>query len=591
MLNRICLIIIFIAGGTCISANPQQISDDWAATDAVGRKLPDYREAGDLKKNKYVALFYWTWHGSRHADGGYANVSRIIADHPDAVNDYENPAWKTFSDVRAYHWGEPLFGYYRTTDPWVLRKHAEMLSDAGVDVVVFDCTNGTFTWKESYEVLAQTWMKARQDGVKTPQIAFLCPFGAMDNSLIIVQDLYNDIYKPGRYRELWFYWNGKPLIMAYPDNIPEPVRSFFTFRPGQPDYRSGPRRKDDWSWLEVYPQNGYVEYEPGKYEMVAVGVAQNATDALAPAAMNDTAQVYGRSYTKTSGFDTRPEASLYGLNFQEQWDRAIKLDPKLVFVTGWNEWVAGRAQNWQGTENAFPDEFNVEYSRDIEPAKAPIGDNYYYQLVSNIRRFKGVRSAAGIPEPKAIQVDGKFDDWADVTPDYRDHQGDTLHRSHRGYGDLMYVNTTGRNDFVKAKVSYDERHIYFYIETAEVITVPDASAWMMLLIDVDRDKNTGWQGYDYLINRTRDENGPAWIETNRDNDWQWSRIGDTVWRLSGREMELSIPRDFLVGKTGNKIDFEFKWADNIKQDGDIMDFYVSGDVAPSARFNYVYMAE
>ena len=40
-----------------------------------------------------------------------------------------------------------------------------------------------------------------------------------------------------------------------------------------------------------------------------------------------------------------------------------------------------------------------------------------------------------------------------------------------------------------------------------------------------------------------------------------------------------------------KLDFEFKWADNMQDEGNPMDFYVSGDVAPSGRFNYVYIAE
>src|SRR5271166_2777688 len=39
----------------------------------------------------------------------------------------------------------------------------------------------------------------------------------------------------------------------------------------------------------------------------------------------------------------------------------------------------------------FVDEFDAEFSRDIEPMKGAHGDNYYYQLVANIRRFKGAR--------------------------------------------------------------------------------------------------------------------------------------------------------------------------------------------------------
>jgi len=52
-------------------------------------------------------------------------------------------------------------------------KHAELLALAGVDVVIFDCTNGNYTWKESYMALCDVFMKARNDGVKAPHIAFM----------------------------------------------------------------------------------------------------------------------------------------------------------------------------------------------------------------------------------------------------------------------------------------------------------------------------------------------------------------------------------------------------------------------------------
>ena len=47
----------------------------------------------------------------------------------------------------------------------------------------------------------------------------------------------------------------------------------------------------------------------------------------------------------------------------------------------------------------------------------------------------------------------------------------------------------------------------------------------------------------------------------------------------------------LFSAIRGKLDFEFKWADNMQDEGNPMDFYVSGDVAPSGRFNYVYIAE
>lgn len=583
------LILIIFTGS--LFALEKNVSSTWVATDALGRKLPGYKDVGDIRQDKFVAMFYWTWHGPRHADNGHANTEQIIKKYPDAVNDFDHKAWINTKGVAGFHWSEPLFGYYRTTDPWILRKHGEMLSDAGVDVVIFDCTNPVFTWKQSYDVLMKTWSEARRNGTNTPQVAFMCPFGASNGSLATIKEIYNDVYKQGRFRDLWFYWNGKPLIMAYPDNVADPIRSFFTFRPGQPDYRRGPQRKDDWSWLEAFPQNGYVEYGAGKFEMAAVGVAQNATDKLAPAAMNDKGQVYGRSYTRSKGFDRRQNACLYGLNFQEQWDRVLELDPKLVFVTGWNEWIAGRHRKWQGTENAFPDQFNIEYSRDIEPTKTVIGDNYYYQLISNIRKFKGVKKLPDSSPSKSIRIGKDFSQWQQVTPLYADHKDDTMHRNHRGYGKLVYKNKTGRNDFIHSRVTGDKDNLYFYVETAETITDAKDSNWMMLLIDIDRDKKTGWQGYDFLINRNRISKNRVSVEKNLNNKWQWDKIGMTTFHVKDKQLELSIPKKAIFEKPTNMINIEFKWADNIKSDGDIMDFYVSGDVAPSGRFNYQYTAK
>jgi hypothetical protein len=37
--------------------------------------------------------------------------------------------------------------------------------------------------------------------------------------------------------------------------------------------------------------------------------------------------------------------------------------------------------------------------------------------------------------------------------------------------------------------------------------------------------------------------------------------------------------------------FDFKWTDNLQRPGDVMDFYLSGDVAPEGRMNYRYVTE
>lgn len=554
------------------------------ATDALGRKLPTHKETGDIRNGKFVGLFYWTWL-TNFARNPSHDLSEFLTEHPQALRNVNDPAWPDTGEY--FHWGEPLFGYYRSTDEWVLRKHAEMLGEAGIDVIIFDCTNGSFTWKESYMQLCKVFSQARKDGVKTPQIAFMLAFGPNEGSKKAIEEIYADLYKPGTYQDLFFLWKGKPLIMAYPDNVSPEIRQYFTFRPGQPVYNEGPWREDHWGWLEIYPQHKFGVKIDGSCEQMTVGVSQNWSAEKGLSAMN-APNTFGRSYTHAHGQNTDPGAVNYGLNFQEQWDHALKADPEFIFITGWNEWVAGRQIEWQGQKNAFPDQFDQEKSRDVEPMKGGHGDNYYYQMIANIRKFKGMPKE---PEPAAacghIKINGKFDDWEDVRSEFLSHKGNTLHRNSEGFKGTFYQDNTGRNDIVRAKVAHDAKNLYFYVETAEDLTPSSDPKWMRLLIDTDRNKNSGWEGYDFIINRLSPSKKKAVLEKSNSNEWYWTKVGSVTYKVSGNRMEIKIPL-LLLGLTPENIDIELKWSDNMQEDGNIMDFLVHGDVAPLGRFNYVY---
>jgi hypothetical protein len=588
-----CFAVLSMASS--VSSGQAVNSDSWAATDALGRKLRSYEEAGAKRADRYVAMFYWTWHIYDLPPGSKVNnTTEILRNFPEALKSFDHPAW---SNPGRYYWEQPLFGYYKTTDPWVLRKHAEMLADAGVDVVFFDCSNLTLTWKESYEVLMQVWTQAQIDGVNVPRVAFLLPFGSPEYGGPQLRMLYNDIYKPGRYRNLWFIWKGKPCIMARPEDLTDSredreIADFFTFRPGQPDYVDGPKRHDNWGWLEVYPQHGYVPLEGGGFEQTVVGVSQNTNLASGEhfCAFNEP-ETYGRSFSKLKGFDPRADGYLYGWNFQEQWDRAMEIDPELVFVTGWNEYIAGRVANWPPNKPyymAFPDEFDWNRSRDIEPNKGwgDRGDVYYMQLIDNVRRFKGMEPSEKASGSKTIII-GKADGWDDVEPFYKHYKGNTMHRNHKGYGGDYYINNSGRNDIVGAKVAHDAEKMYFYVETAEKLTPSTDRNWMMLFLDTDRNKATGWNGYDFIVNRLSPKNKKVIVEKNTGGRWEWETIGESGFAVSNNKLEIEILKKMLQ-LTGSDIDIEFKWNDNMQENGNIMDFYVNGDTAPGGRFNFVF---
>jgi hypothetical protein len=570
-------------------------SDNWAATDALGRKVREYKDAGDKRKDKYVAVFYWTWHQGDDTTFQVKNITDIVRKYPEAMKDYNHPAWGTKRPF--FYWEQPLFGYYQTTDKWVLRKHAEMLADAGVDAVFFDCTNASITWKESYEALMETWDKAQKDGVKVPKIAFMLPFGATPYSLVSLRQLYNDVYKPERYKNLWFVWKGKPFIMGYSDNLTnsetdKEIADFFTFRPGQPDYVDGPNRKDQWGWLEMYPQHGYAPTANGGYEEVPVGVAQNANPvSKGHCSAFNLEDAYGRNFSVRNGFDPRIDGYLYGWNFLEQWHRAFELNPELVFVTGWNEYVAGQWQPkdvWTGDPFSFVDEYSWNCSRDIEPNKGwgDKGDVYYLQLVDNIRKFKGMYRPDTVSVAKTINIKN-LDDWKDVKPYFASYKGNTMHRNHSGRGDSFYVNNTGRNDIVGAKVARDAENVYFYVKTADKLTSSIGKHWMMLFLDTDRDKSTGWNGYDYVVNRVNPKSGKVIIEKNYKGKWIWEQAAQSKFIVKNNVLVFSIPRKVL-NLENHPLNIEFKWNDNMQDEGNIMDFYVNGDAAPGGRFNFVY---
>lgn len=572
--------------------------DTWVAVDELGRKVKNCEDVRGKRKDKQVGIFYWTW---RDAQSNLEPVSmeKILAENPSAEYNENHPVWTVNGKGTQSSWNEPLYGFYLNRDQYVVRKHAVMLADAGVDFLLFDCTNGSLIWKQSYEPLLEGFRKAREDGINVPKVAFMLNFGPAHTTENMIRALYQDIYKPGRYSDLWYYLDGKPMIMGYKDALPESgagdyddallkeIKEFFTFRCGQPSYGFGQTRPEMWGWLEKAPQHKFGEREDGSCEMMTVGVAQNCTAENLCTCFN-TPGSFGRSYTHEYGHALLDEDSYkYGYNFQEQWDRALDCDPDIIFITGWNEWIMGRwHQPWikdpNSTQLAFVDQYDKEHSRDIEPDESCIRDNYYMQLCSNIRRFKGANRRIAAGSSKTIN---EFADFDDVKPEYKADKGTTLHRDCRGFGSTYYRNDTGRNDIVKAKVARDDDNLYFYVETSTDIEGEGSDNWMTLLLNMTGNRDSGWEGYDFAVNRRAVCDGKACLEKYTPVGWEKHALID--YRLDGNKLMITIPKKLIGIDDNAHFSFEFKWADNLPLN-DIIYFYRDGDTAPLGRFNYLY---
>ena len=71
-------------------------------------------------------------------------------------------------------------------------------------------------------------------------------------------------------------------------------------------------------------------------------------------------------------------------------------------------------------------------------------------------------------------------------------------------------------------------------------------------------------------------------------DWNFEKTGTAKYKTEKNVMSLEIPRSALGLKTKKEVNFNFKLSDNMQVDGDILDFYKNGDVAPGGRFMFVF---
>lgn len=587
--------------------------DTWVFTDGLGRVALTNAEVGDLKEDKTLAMFYWTWHIDSLTSEIPNNLQKLSEQYPEAMSDWDHALWSELTDC--YFWNEPIYGYYRGDDTWVLRKQAELLTNAGVDVIFTDNTNGTNTWRNAYTALMETWTEAMNDGVKTPKVSFILPFFNSDDTNLQLQSLYYDIYRTGNYQNLWFYWEGKPMLMAMKSAVSNPlsltessIANFFTFRTPQPAYVTPRTAALSWGWLSMYPQALYYRNsaarKAGDVEQMTVGIAMNHNYVTGELASMNGEHIAGRSYTSTDPERYQregAEASKWGYNFEEQWNYALQIDPSVVFVTGWNEYRVGRYEMWPtesgGSENAFPDQYNDEFSRDIEPTKGALQDHYYYQLVNFVRQYKGARA---IPTPSAnqtIDLNAGYEQWKTVAPYYSAYIGNTDDRDADGYGDLHYTETSGRNDIIGAQVARDSEFLYFLVECAEDITPYTDSLWMNLYLDTDP-SNQGWNTFEYVLNKSAATADTLVLERfTAENEYEKTeKVAEVSYVLDGRYLTVKIPKA-AVNLTGDDYTVNFTWTDNVHDadneavySGDIMDFYISGDAAPGGRFKYSYIS-
>lgn len=575
-----------------------EVNGAYGGVDDLGRTLEGSTTVGATKQDRQVGLFYFLWMGE-HGTGGPYDNSAIVEASPDAIKSESKWVKAGGGPVNAHHfWGEPLFGYYLSSDEWVMRKHLQMLTDAGVDFIVFDTTNAV-TYDARVKDIIKIWYEYLEMGVDVPKLAFYTNSDSYKTMLSIYKNIYtskrlNEKYP--RLSELWYNWDGKPMIVGESGTATEELKEYFTIKDSQ--WPTTDRIDNGFPWMEfgrslaessVYGVNG-------RKEVMSVSVAQHS----ATVQFSATAWYGGNDRTRcwhNGSNDTSENAILYGYNFAEQWEYAIAQDPEMIFVTGWNEWVAQRQPGNDTYPVVFVDCADYNNSRDVEPAASVFGDNYYMQMVEYIRKYKGADYRVYVGDDQTIDIDGDFSQWENqsVSAKYLDYKNDTVDRDSKGFGSLKYKNETGRNDIVNMKVAHDKEYLYFYVDTAEDITPATDDNWMTLFIDSGAEGTSDWYGYDFAVNVEKPNGNEAVLSKCGGSGWNWTNAGTVKMKVEGNKMMLAISRADLGipdedGK--NLLDLQFKWADNYQKNEsgifDIWTFYTDGDAAPYGRLNYIY---
>lgn len=426
-------------------------------------------------------------------------------------------------------------------------------------------------------------------GLSAPKLCFTLNSVPAD----VFNLLWTTFYSNSAYDKYWYYYDGKPLMLADRAQLASCDQSKldkFTFRYSWA-WMQG-RNADQWAWLEYYPQKpGWTMKDGAKViEQISVSTAQHATSKVGKSYHNGKQPALDKY-----GLCTETPQGLY---FDEQWRQALEVDPPMVMVTQFNECVAQRfiiktdaekgnvrpAATPAIGESYFVDAYNAEFNRDIEPSTHPlIRDNYYMMLVDRVRRYKGVRPIPTPSAAKTIEQNGDMTQWADVQPEYRDDRGDVSHRSTKGFLNMASMtNTTGRTDLELSKVAADKDNIYFYMRTYNLLPqLADVTSWVMLFINKDCDYATGWNGYDFVC---RKQGSDYMLMRYKGTGYEWEPVCKVTVNQNNSELHFALRRSDLG--IDAKSDFDFKWADNIPDNPDILDFIDKGDVAPNGRFNY-----
>jgi hypothetical protein len=336
---------------------------------------------------------------AEHTSGGAGRVleadkfhGSLMGMHYETWFTPKNVNWETAEAV-------PILGKYSSYDVGVVKKHAEWFEYLGIDWLLVDWSNMLWmkpSWEEqaggvrelveTTQLLFDTYSRLEEEGRHPPKIVLLLGLQNGPNypkdgvqRLGEIFDWINSHYLANpRYKDLWLYYGGKPLIVVWysPDDacqglfkgilkehsLDEPQ---WTIR--WMSQQLEVNHTNDcgmWSWIDC-PIRQQVTYLDGKAEHSVVTPACFPSGGwLAPAAVQKD----------------------HGAPYVESWKVSFETRPKFIALNQWNEFDGQKeGHGYDADHHRYMDEYNLSHSDDLEPTQLDAcayrgcgGWGYYY---------------------------------------------------------------------------------------------------------------------------------------------------------------------------------------------------------------------
>jgi len=319
-----------------------------------------------------------------------------------------------------YHWwDEPKLGYYcLSNNDTILRLHAEMLRDAGIDFVYLDITNhpsiedGVVQTNEMILKPLERMLEVWKNVPNAPKIVPWVPIPRSnwnnDGDYTGQKDMIRKVIgymTNSNYANLWTNFNGRKLILAVDteggwqhadDSRIKDIEGDMFGNAFVVRKMRGPFTGSMWSFFEPCLNGAFRS--TGGYASCNQRIVRDNSGALEQIPVTFAYQ------SPCMNWDSVSTPKFYGRTFRKQFETVFNYsEVPVVTIATWNEWIVGRSDSsaigvggLNGSKpDCFVDQYNFEYSKDAEPANNDIGYYYYNLMKSCISLYKQGKNCSG----------------------------------------------------------------------------------------------------------------------------------------------------------------------------------------------------